>query len=382
MVNAVIWVSRSSREVKSPRRSSRRVSTPNHCSSGNPGALPRRGPLRTGRARFPGSSAQASPGGSLPGRSAGLVPLPMRRAAVGVYEMVRGAFVRRAEVRHAGDRVLADRLARGGVPLLPFTRALRLVVGVQQQSPAERAPAALAAQQVPGGRVHREPGAASPLVPVPGEGGVVGGRPPGDHPVPDDFRPGELAEVEAGFPAAEHPLVLPGRVEHAEVPGDDPASRLVRVGEPGPFPGQPPQVGIQRAEGALGHPDPVVGGPPGDDRVEPGDHRVGVGPSQGRDLLGQPPPDPPQRILARLGQQLAPVAADLEPQEVHPLIEVGDAGLGLVEGQPPGLQPPGEPLLDVLGLLTGVTQGEHIVGVPHQDRGAGGGAQGARLPST
>jgi len=30
-------------------------------SSGNPGALPRRGPLRTGRARFPGSSAQASP---------------------------------------------------------------------------------------------------------------------------------------------------------------------------------------------------------------------------------------------------------------------------------------------------------------------------------
>ena len=30
-------------------------------SSGNPGALPRRGPLRTGHARFPGSSAQASP---------------------------------------------------------------------------------------------------------------------------------------------------------------------------------------------------------------------------------------------------------------------------------------------------------------------------------
>ena len=29
-------------------------------SSGNPGALPRRGPLGTGRARFPGSSAQAS----------------------------------------------------------------------------------------------------------------------------------------------------------------------------------------------------------------------------------------------------------------------------------------------------------------------------------
>jgi hypothetical protein len=47
------------------------------------------------------------------------------------------------------------------------------VVGVQQQSPAEWAPAVLAAQQVPGGRVHRQPGAAPPLVPVSGEGGIV-----------------------------------------------------------------------------------------------------------------------------------------------------------------------------------------------------------------
>ena len=35
-----------------------------------------------------------------------------------------------------------------------------------------------------------------------------------------------------------------------------------------------------------------------------------------------------------------------------PLAQVGDAGLGLVEGQAPELQPPDEPLLDVLGLLT------------------------------
>jgi hypothetical protein len=95
----------------------------------------------------------------------------------------------------------------------------------------------------------------------------------------------------------------------------------------------------------------------------PGDHRVGVGPSQGLHLLRQSLPDPPQRLLARLGQQLAPVTADLEPQEVHPLIKVGDAGLGLVEGQASGLQPPGELLLDVLGLLTGVTLGEHIIGL-------------------
>jgi len=82
--------------------------------------------------------------------------------------MVCGAFVRRAEVRHGVDHVLADRRARGGVPLLPFLRALRLVVGVQEQSPAERAPAALAAQQVPGRGVDREAVAASPLLPVPG----------------------------------------------------------------------------------------------------------------------------------------------------------------------------------------------------------------------
>jgi hypothetical protein len=81
-----------------------------------------------------------------------------------MYEVVRGAFVRRAEARHAGDRVLADRGARGGVPLPPVLWALRLVVDVQQ-SPAERAPAVLA-QQVPSSRIDPEPGATSPLYPV------------------------------------------------------------------------------------------------------------------------------------------------------------------------------------------------------------------------
>ena len=280
------------------------------------------------------------------------------------------------------DRVLADRLARGGVPLLPFLRALRLAVGVQQQSPAERAPAALAAQQVPGRGVDREAVAASPLLPVPGEGGVVGGRPPGDHPVPDDFRPGELAEVEAGFPASEHPLVLPGRVEHAEVPGDDPAPRLVRVGELRPFPGESPQVGVQRAVGALGYPDPVIRGPAGDDRVEPGDQRVRVGPAQGGGLGGQSFPDPSHCLLARLGQELAVgVAADAEPEEVEPLAEVDDPGLGLVEREAPGLQPPGEPFLDLLGLRAGRAQYGQVIGVPDQDRRSRDGAQGgAALP--
>ena len=65
-------------EAKLPRRIAWRVMTEKKHSSGNPGALPRRGPLRTGRARFPGSSAQASPDGCGPGRSAGLVPFLMR----------------------------------------------------------------------------------------------------------------------------------------------------------------------------------------------------------------------------------------------------------------------------------------------------------------
>jgi hypothetical protein len=63
------------------------------------------------------------------------------------------------------------------------------------------------------------------------------------------------------------------------------------------------------------------------------------------------------------------VAADVEAQEVATLVEVDHAGLFLVEGQPPGQQPRGQPRLDLLGLLPGVAQGEHIVGVPDQDRG-------------
>ena len=69
---------RSVTDVKLPRRMACRVMMEKKTSSGSGGALPRRRPLRTGHARFPGSSAQASPGGSLPGRRAGLLPLPIR----------------------------------------------------------------------------------------------------------------------------------------------------------------------------------------------------------------------------------------------------------------------------------------------------------------
>jgi hypothetical protein len=42
---------------------------------------------------------------------------------------------------------------------------------------------------------------------------------------------------------------------------------------------------------------------------------------------------------------------------------MNDAGFVLVEDQTPGRQPRGQPRLDLLGLLTGVTQGEKIVGL-------------------
>ena len=50
-----------------------------------------------------------------------------------------------------------------------------------------------------------------------------------DQAMPNDGCPGELDQVAAGVAVAEHPAVLPGRVERAEVPGLNPAFRLVRV---------------------------------------------------------------------------------------------------------------------------------------------------------
>lgn len=81
----------------------------------------------------------------------------------------------------------AWRCATAAIP-----RALWLAVGVQEQSPAERAPSALEAQQLPGRGIDREAGAASPLLLVPGEGGIVWRRLPGNHPVQVHFRPRDL----------------------------------------------------------------------------------------------------------------------------------------------------------------------------------------------
>src|SRR5260370_15905457 len=70
-------------------------------------------------------------------------------AAVCVDEAVCDLLARRAEVHHGGDRFLADRFPDDGVPLLPLALVVRFVAGVEQQPPAETAPAVLAAQQGP-----------------------------------------------------------------------------------------------------------------------------------------------------------------------------------------------------------------------------------------
>ncbi|MDH6115617.1 hypothetical protein P3T34_007832 [Kitasatospora sp. MAP12-44] len=97
---------------------------------------------------------------------------------------------------------------------------------------------------------------------------------------------------------------------------------------------------------------------------------AGVDPSQVHHLGGEPVPYPLQGILARLDQQRAVVAADVEPQEVEAIVEVRYARLVLVEGQAPGRQPRGEPRLDLLGLVTAVAERDQVVGVSDQDRRA------------
>ena len=87
--------------------------------------------------------------------------------------------------------------------------------------------------------------------------------------VSDDAGPGEAVHVGAALAVTEHPPVLPGLVELAEVPGGHPGRRLVRVAEPGPLVGEPPQVLVELVEDLGRYVCPVVVGPAPDDRVEP-----------------------------------------------------------------------------------------------------------------
>jgi hypothetical protein len=126
---------------------------PNQISSGSPGALLRRGPLRTGRARF------RATGSSKPCRLSGSFEVWAccrwySSAAVGVYEAVCDAFIRRAGAPD-DDRAFPDRLAGGGEPSFPLARALRFTVGVQQQPWTGRAAAMLQSQEPQRGRAQR-----------------------------------------------------------------------------------------------------------------------------------------------------------------------------------------------------------------------------------
>src|SRR6266498_4470519 len=259
---------------------------------GSGDALLRPRPLRTGRAA-PTASGSSKPQG-LAGRQKCWAAAFAPAAAVGVHKTRRGGLVRRAAARVGGDRTFADRLTDGLEPLFPRLGMLWLLVGVQQQGPTQRATAILRLEQTQDGTGQRGVAAATPLGPEVGQGGVIDRRRSWHHPVPDDGGPGELGEVAAAAAIAEDPPVLPGGVELAEVPGGHPAFQPVRVGVSGPLVGQPPHMVIQRGERSLGDTDPVIGRPALDDRVEPGDDRLGVGPSQGQHLSGEPFPDAPQ----------------------------------------------------------------------------------------
>ena len=91
---------------------------------------------------------------------------------------------------------------------------------------------------------------------------------------------------------------------------------------------------VQLGECLAGHPRSAVGRPSPIDRVQSCDHCFGVGPSQSQHLGGEPFPMPSQGRLGWLDQQLALVAADVEPQEVETLVEVDDLRLLLVEDLP------------------------------------------------
>jgi hypothetical protein len=144
------------------------------------------------------------------------------------------------------------------------------------------------------GRFPSSPG------PIIGKLGVVGGRLVLDDLVSDDIGPGEAMEITAAGAVAEHPSILPGLVERAEVPGEDPVGRLGRVAAFGPLPCEPPQVRVQLAEGDGGYLCPVVGGPPADDRVQALEDRAGVAPVQGAQLVAEPCPDSSDRRVAGL----------------------------------------------------------------------------------
>ena len=101
------------------------------------------------------------------------------------------------------------------------------------------------------------------------------------------------------------------------------------------------------------------------------DHRVGVGPRRALTSVRSRFRIRLTAVLARLDQQLAVVAADVEPQEVDsPGRGATIRVLSSLKTSPLGASHSASRRLDLLGLLTGVTQGDKIVGVADQHRGS------------
>jgi hypothetical protein len=89
----------------------------------------------------------------------------------------------------------------------------------------------------------------------------------------------------------------------------------------------------------------------------------------GTSLGRQRAPDTLDRRFAGFDQQLSVgIVTDVEPEEVRDSRQFDDLRLLVVEAEPAGLESLRQSVLDVLGLLTGVTHDQEVVGITHQDR--------------
>src|ERR1700726_4227773 len=105
-------------------------------------------------------------------------------------------------------------------PVFPCLWGLGSFVGGEESAVADRAATVLGLVEPQGGGADRHRCLAPSPGPVVAQGGVVRGRSAFDDSVPDDGGPGEPVEVGAAVAVTEHPAILSGPVELAEVPGE------------------------------------------------------------------------------------------------------------------------------------------------------------------
>src|SRR5207248_10454329 len=106
---------------------------------------------------------------------------------VGVYETVL-VIVRSAVLARECDVLLPHRFAGCAYPLLPFGRRAGLVVGMQEEVPAQRATSALPMKQAYGVSAQWGCHPAATVCPVLGQARIVRGRRALDHHMPDGLR--------------------------------------------------------------------------------------------------------------------------------------------------------------------------------------------------